>query len=159
MAILHYANEFKIPKPSAPADGFSFYLCFMQASFYLVLLLLVCWKSTAQNKTRNDKKTMELSGNDSSCFSQYYQLAKKDIEDGSIKLIIIGGGDITGSFSDPVFEKKYHIQYITTGCVRFEDDDCLIYYNRLIMKYLEKKYGNKWRDEVLKSVAGLEKSR
>jgi hypothetical protein len=45
------------------------------------------------------------------------------------------------------FEKKYNVTYIVFGCLG-PDEESVKEYNTTIFKYLDKKYGKKWRNEV-----------
>jgi hypothetical protein len=83
--------------------------------------------------------------------------ASKDIREGKIKLLMIFTG-----FSPPLtkkdkaFEKKYHLTYwgYGEGCTGILTD-CIDTYNWEIAQYLDKKYGNRWREEITQVVSGL----
>jgi hypothetical protein len=83
--------------------------------------------------------------------------AQSDIEEGKIKLLLI-----FNAFSSPLskqdlfFEKKYKLTYYGygEGCTGILTD-CIDFYNNAIGKFLDKKYGKKWRGEVNREVSGL----
>ena len=52
------------------------------------------------------------------------------------------------------FEKEFNIVYHEFGCVA-PNHDCILKYNQVIFKYLDTKYGKRWRKEVRKDVIGL----
>lgn len=70
--------------------------------------------------------------------------------------IFLPGGFISSTITkeDSIFEKKYQIKFISQGCVKFEGENELEY-NQEIFKYLDKKYGKKWRNEIRIDAIGL----
>lgn len=82
---------------------------------------------------------------------------EKDIKENKLKLLIT-----FGAFSKPLteadhaFEKKYSLIYSGYGSdAGGVVTDCIETYNHSIGLYLDKKYGNRWRQEVNKNVTGL----
>jgi hypothetical protein len=83
--------------------------------------------------------------------------ASRDISEGKIKLLMI-----FNAFSPPLtkkdkaFEKKYNLTYYGygDGCTGILTD-CIDTYNKEITRYLDKKYGQKWRKEITLKVSGL----
>ena len=83
--------------------------------------------------------------------------AQSDIEEGKIKLLLV-----FNAFSPPLseqdllFEKKYNLSYYGygEGCTGIVTD-CIDTYNMAIGKFLDKKYGKKWRKEISRRVTGL----
>ena len=73
---------------------------------------------------------------------------KKAIEDlkaGNAKLYLIGGiVPVANSDSDNKFEEKYGIKYFDFGCEP-SIHECIMEYNQIVAKYLDQKYGVKWR--------------
>lgn len=85
------------------------------------------------------------------------QGAKKDIKIGK-PLILFGGGFIGRDFSseaDKIFQKKYHVEFHSQGCIQMSNDD-LDGYNKVIFAYLDKKYGEGWRYELQPGAIGFE---
>ena len=78
-------------------------------------------------------------GDDTSCIKYYFNLANRDIANGEPKLLAMGPGEY------PDFKKKYGVQYMSFGCVALDDKNCLTIYNNVIFKYLNSKFGRKWR--------------
>ncbi len=77
--------------------------------------------------------------------------AKRDIAAESIKLFY-GGFVIEYSSYDPIFQNKFNVEYINTGC---DYSECYVEYNKLILEYLTKEYGPIWGMEIRKDVYGL----
>lgn len=83
--------------------------------------------------------------------------ALKDIKKGEIKLLLPGGIITAAELpNDSIFEEKYNLTFVSQGCVRYPGEN-EYEYNTEIFKYLDKKYGSEWRDEVRKDVIGLKK--
>lgn len=78
----------------------------------------------------------------------------KEIENKLPKIVIVGGIVRAARPGDDKFARKYHIQFIDTGCV-LEDNDCLAAYNKATFEYLDKKYGRKWRKHARQDLIGL----
>jgi hypothetical protein len=83
--------------------------------------------------------------------------SQKDIARDSIKLLMsFGAFSPLLTKKDHAFEKKYNLLYYGYGdCSGGIVTDCIEVYNKAISKYLDKKYGRKWRKEVNKGVLGL----
>ena len=97
--------------------------------------------------------------NDTSCNGYYTDLANKDIENGHPMLLEIGLPSVVimrrGHNNDLSFEKKYGVKYEGLGCTTADDRNCLKIYNNTIFKYLDSKYGKKWRRKVNRNTLGL----
>ena len=82
------------------------------------------------------------------CYDYNAGRAKKDIEKNDIYLLChLGYAIYKFSNMDSAFMKKYGVTYYT-----FADEpimsDCMWLYNSAIADYLDKKYGDVWRNEV-----------
>lgn len=80
--------------------------------------------------------------------------ALQDIEQGNVKLLLIGSIVPVRYSTDKKFERKYNLAFYDFGCTP-PARECVIEYNNTIFKYLDQKYQNKWRKEVRKDVIGL----
>ena len=80
--------------------------------------------------------------------------AIKDIEQHTMKLLLIGGDAPIVYTKDQNFSEKYKISFYDYGCLP-DDYNCIFSYNKAIFSYLDKKYGKGWRDEVRNDVIGL----
>ena len=82
-------------------------------------------------------------------------VAKRDIQNNEVKLICVMG--FTGkpfSKKEKRLEKKYNLTYIIFGCTEITLE-CFEQYNQTTAKYLDNKYGTKWRSKIRKDVTGL----
>ncbi len=81
-------------------------------------------------------------------------LAKKDIYNNMILLLLQSGEAPVTYTTDDLFEEKFQAKYLESGCIgptlRFAKE-----YNLLIFKYLSHKYGKKWMKDIRKDVPGL----
>lgn len=82
------------------------------------------------------------------------EIAEIDIKFNKPRLLIIGGIAPVIYKNQEKFQKKYKIEYFDFGCVS-PDEECIKLYNKFIFKYLDTKFGQKWRKEVRKDVVGL----
>lgn len=74
--------------------------------------------------------------------------AIEELKAGNAKLYLIGGmAPIANSDSDNKFEKKYGIKYFDFGCEP-PIHECIMEYNQIVAKYLDQKYGVKWRKKA-----------
>lgn len=80
--------------------------------------------------------------------------AIKDIEQHTMKLLLIGGDAPIVYTKDQKFSEKYKISFYDYGCLP-DDYNCILSYNKAIFSYLDEKYGKGWRDEVRNDVIGL----
>lgn len=77
--------------------------------------------------------------------------ARKDIDTRSIHLVMNSG--IVGlslTEKDREFEKKYGVRYDIRGCTDGEPEKCLDEYYRIVLRYLDSRYGMSWRNEANK---------
>jgi hypothetical protein len=79
--------------------------------------------------------------------------ANEDTSSGSLKILRYGPYPLTRN--DSSFCRQYNVKLITYGCV-VPCDNCLIYYNKTIFSYLDKKYGISWRQNIVSKPPGLE---
>jgi hypothetical protein len=83
------------------------------------------------------------------------QKALIDIENDEIKFLLSGGIVPKGNTKiDNRFEKKFKLDYYDFGC-NYVPYECLEEYNQTISDYLDKTYGNKWREKIRKDVVFL----
>ena len=82
------------------------------------------------------------------------ELAKVNISDNKIELMLAGGIAPTLILGQEKIENKYNFKYYEYGCTS-PPNECLIQYNYEMFKYLDNKYGNSWRDEVRNDVIGF----
>lgn len=81
-----------------------------------------------------------------------------DIKNKKVKLLFpggIGGNTDVTTNEAKAFSKKYKIELICQGCVRYEGDD-EEGYNQLVFAYLDQLYGNSWRNELPSLPIGME---
>lgn len=81
-------------------------------------------------------------------------IAQSDIRNQRQRLLLVGGIAPVVCIYQNRFEKKYKVKYHDFGCIA-PNHECITKYNQIIFKYLDKKYGKKWRKEVRKDVIGL----
>lgn len=116
----------------------------------LVFILLLANVSFSQKEKVDTTKQVEQSS-----FAYNAQKAIKDIKSGLIEIILPGGlvaaSELPG---DAAFEKKYGVSFFSQGCVRFPGDNASAY-NEEVFKYLDKKYGKIWRDEIRTDAVGF----
>jgi hypothetical protein len=82
--------------------------------------------------------------------------AWKDIKTGNIRILLPGGivAPAPMTAADEAFQTKYKIQYYSQGCVHQEGED-EAGYNQAVFKYLDRKYGKNWRQEIRKDAVGI----
>jgi len=80
------------------------------------------------------------------------ETAKREWKNKSAKLYLIGSiAPIANSKNDKKFEKKYNLKYFDFGCTP-APFECIIEYNKEIMKLMELEYGEEWKKEIRKDV-------
>lgn len=80
------------------------------------------------------------------------ETAKIDWKNKKAKLYLIGSiAPIANSKTDKKFEKKYNIKYYDFGCTP-APKECIIEYNKEVLKLMEIEYGKKWKTEIRKDV-------
>jgi hypothetical protein len=80
------------------------------------------------------------------------ETAKSDWKNKSAKLYLIGSiAPIANSKNDKKFEKKYNLKYFDFGCTP-DLLECIIEYNKEILKLLELEYDEEWKTEIRKDV-------
>ena len=85
--------------------------------------------------------------------------ARRDIENNNIRILLPGGLiQETTNANDSLFEQKYHVRFISQGCVRLPGEDQHAY-NQKIFNYLDKHYGRRWRREIRQDVIGLKQKK
>ena len=103
--------------------------------------------STINFKTENDtvmKKVFEIKAN---CDFDNGN-AKIEWNNKTAKLYLIGSiAPRANSKADKKFEKKYNIRYYDFGCTP-APTECIIEYNKEILKLLEAEYGKEWKSEI-----------
>ena len=81
-------------------------------------------------------------------------IAEMDIKNQKQRLLLVGGIAPVVYIHQNRFERKYNVVYDDFGCLA-PNHECIVKYNQVIFKYLDGKYGKKWRKEVRKDVIGL----
>jgi hypothetical protein len=89
------------------------------------------------------------------CRTYTEEAAKNDIISNEIKLQLGPGYIRSFNSYDRTFQKKYHLSYTGTGCLRFDAHSCLASYNKIIFQLLDARHGQKWRKKVRRDVIGL----
>lgn len=85
--------------------------------------------------------------------------ALRDIANNNMRILLPGGLiQETINASDSLFEQKYHVRFLNRGCVRLPGEDQNTY-NQEIFKYLDNKYGRRWRREIRQDAIGLQKKK
>jgi hypothetical protein len=82
------------------------------------------------------------------------EIAKRDIKNNKPRLLLAGGIAPVAYPNQQMFEKKFEVIYHEYGDLA-PNQQCMEKYNQVIFKYLDKKYGRKWRRAVRKDVVGL----
>jgi hypothetical protein len=83
--------------------------------------------------------------------------AFQDIKENKIKLFLHGSIAPISGIIDKDFTKEFGVAYYQPGDdeTNFREE-CMKVYNRVIFKYLDKKFGGKWRKKVRQDVIGYE---
>ncbi len=80
------------------------------------------------------------------------ETAKKEWKNKKAKLYLIGSiAPTANSKADKKFEKKYNIEYYDFGCTP-APTECIIEYNKEVLKLLETEYGKEWKTKIRKDV-------
>lgn len=82
------------------------------------------------------------------------EIAYRDLEANTPQLLLKGGIAPIRYGNEEQFENRFSVKYNDfgdTGPV----DECVLQYNQVIFKYLDTKYGRRWRRSVRKDVIGL----
>ena len=81
--------------------------------------------------------------------------AVNDIKIGMIKIFLPGGIVASSELpGDEAFEKKYGVWFMSLGCIRSSGDNYTDY-NEQVFKYLDKKFGKEWKNEIRKDAIGF----
>ena len=106
---------------------------------------------TVTFRTENDtvvKKVFEIKAN---CDFDN-ETAKIEWKNKKAKLYLIGSiAPRANSKADKKFEKKYNIKYYDFGCTP-APTECIIEYNKEVLKLLEIEYGTEWKTKIRKDV-------
>ncbi len=85
---------------------------------------------------------------------QVVDLAKSDIENHTMYLLVLSGISPVAYSTDLQFENEFKVKYLESGCTgpkeEFADE-----YNFTIFNYLTTQYGSKWKKNIRKDVAGF----
>jgi len=82
--------------------------------------------------------------------------AQEDIAKGKPKLLLVGGIAPTVYSDQKKFERKYDIEYYDFGDTP-PAYACVEKYNKMVFKYLDQKFWNKWRQDVRDDVFNFNK--
>ena len=83
------------------------------------------------------------------------KIAKSDINKGVFCLFVQGGIAPIVYKEDLEFEKKYNVNISDFGCTGVNEKISSAY-NQEVFKFLDKKYGKKWRKELRKDIIGFQ---
>lgn len=119
--------------------------------YSLELMSFLYGKVNIEIETQSDnqmQKTFEVVAN---CDFDS-ETAKSEWKNKSGKLYLIGSiTPIANSKNDKKFEKKYNLKYFDFGCMP-APLECIIEYNKEIIKLMEMEYGEEWKKEIRKDV-------
>lgn len=92
--------------------------------------------------------------------AQYFQQNKpnfsKDLLNNTLRLFSVEGPDpVAFSKRDSLFEKKYCVKYVLFGCEPDYEHEAMSEYNRKVERYLDRRFGKKWRLELRGNVVGI----
>lgn len=80
------------------------------------------------------------------------ETARSEWKNKTAKLYLIGSiAPIANSKNDKKFEKKYNLKYFDFGCTP-APLECIIEYNKQILRLMEMEYGEKWKKKIRKDV-------
>lgn len=80
------------------------------------------------------------------------ETARSEWKNKTAKLYLIGSiAPIANSKNDKKFEKKYNLKYFDFGCTP-APLECIIEYNKQILRLMEMEYGEEWKKEIRKDV-------
>src|SRR5205085_11981046 len=80
--------------------------------------------------------------------------AQKDIKAAKPMLLLSGGIAPVSTPKDDYFEKKYTVKYHDFGDTP-QNVKCSAAYNKVVIAFLDKKFGKSWRRDVRADVIGL----
>ena len=80
--------------------------------------------------------------------------AQNDVKSGKPMLLLSGGIAPVSTPKDDYFEKKYSIKYHDFGDTP-QNVKCSLAYNKVVIAFLDKKFGKSWRRDVRTDVIGL----
>ncbi|MFK7920452.1 MAG: hypothetical protein AB8H47_00770 [Bacteroidia bacterium] len=72
--------------------------------------------------------------------------AQEDINNGIVRIYIPGGIVSQENKNRALMEKRFGIGFREEACVRKSDPKELHAYNKIVFAYLDKKYGDEWRE-------------
>jgi len=84
--------------------------------------------------------------------------AKKAIRSNKMKILFPGGWAGVPDFDngkDLEFQKKYNVDFLSQGCVRFGENEDEEGYNLVIFEYLDDEFGLEWRNEMRTDAIGF----
>ena len=111
------------------------------------LFLLVSNSSFCQKQDSVIVATIE-------CWTFSDGLAKKDIEEGEIKILFKSkDSSLRLSANDSLFQINYKVKFQLLK--NNYPISCLRNYNKVVYEYLDKTYGNKWRESIRKDAIGF----
>ena len=129
----------------------------MKIKLKFFVIVLFCSNSFGQNALNSDS-LVNSSGAQNVRFadslSQVRELAKSDIANQKMFLLLSSGISPIVYSTDLRFENDFKIKYLESGCTG-PKEEFAIEYNNTIFNYLSDKYGTKWKKDVRKDVAGL----
>jgi hypothetical protein len=85
--------------------------------------------------------------------TQAVNLAKEDIANNTPFLLLASGISPIAHVTDTIFENRYKVNYFEFDCIPPETQFAIAY-DQEIFKYLEEKYGRKWKRGIRKDVLG-----
>jgi hypothetical protein len=138
----------------------------MIKQLYIVTILIFCFLHYSSGQNHNIKKDSTLSWDEYSSINKLEvlsstethlakELAIIDIENGHVKLFIVGGISPITYKGQRRFERKFNLQYFDYGDLPPKNFEALIVYNEFIFDYLTQKYGEKWKKRIRPDVEGI----
>lgn len=80
----------------------------------------------------------------------------KDSINNTLHIFSMSGPDpVAFSKKDSLFEKKYCVKYVLFGCESDYDFEDMYEYNIKVERYLDRRFGKKWRLELRDDAVGI----
>lgn len=119
----------------------------------LSLIFLFCFLSVKFSYSQNIEEFGLENIEFITSISEAEELAKTDIKNGTLHLLLVSGINPSFDEYDSQIQKKYNFKYTDFGCVA-PDNEFIVAYNRVILKSLCEKYGKKILKKLRKDLIG-----